>query len=93
MKELYQPTNKEFQPSPEEEKKERNKSELGEGFNIEFYVTDHSADKLDMDNPEKLKELYSDIKQDGIASIRYDWHWRNIEAKQNEYSEEDLARY
>lgn len=60
---------------------------------MEFYVTDHSADKIDTGSPEKLRLLYSDIKQDGIESIRYDWHWRNIEAEQNQYSEEHLARY
>ncbi len=63
------------------------------GFDLDFYVTDHSADNADTGNPEKLKELYEDIKKDGIQSMRYDWRWGNIEPKAGSYSEEHLERY
>src|SRR6266481_3110000 len=62
-------------------------------FNPEFYITDHSSDYADTGNPETLRALYKDIKRDGIDSIRYDWHWKNVEPKAGEYSEEHLARY
>lgn len=62
-------------------------------FDLEFYITDHSADNPDTGSPEKLRELYTDVKKDGIESVRYDWHWRNVEPKPGEYSEGHLGRY
>jgi hypothetical protein len=67
--------------------------EAERGFNLDFYVTDHSADSEETGSPEKLRELYADIKKDGIDSVRYDWRWTNIEAKPGEYSKEHLDRY
>ena len=78
---------------PEKEKDELAKAEQEPGFNIEFYATDHSADKADTGSPEKLRELYSDIKRDGVKSVRYDWHWRNVEPEPGQYSQEHLDRY
>lgn len=63
------------------------------GFNLDFYVTDHSADSEETGSPEKLRELYTDIKKDGVESVRYDWRWKNIERKPGEYSKEHLERY
>lgn len=62
-------------------------------FSLDFYITDHSADSEETGNPEKLRELYTDIKKDGIESIRYDWHWRNVEPKPGKYNEESIDRY
>lgn len=64
-----------------------------QAFKLDFYVTDHSADSEATGSPEKLRKLYGDIKKDGVESVRYDWHWRNIEPKSGEYSAEHLARY
>lgn len=62
-------------------------------LNLDFYVTDHSPDNADTGNPEELKKLYEDIKEDGIESIRYDWRWNKIEPQQNNWQEESLDRY
>ena len=82
------------QPESEKPKIEQEKSqEKVPGFDFEFYVTDHSADNADTGNPEKLKELYEDIKKDGVQSVRYDWHWRNVEPLAGTWSDEHLERY
>lgn len=78
----------EIPPAELEKNKERER-----GFKLDFYVTDHSADHADTGDPEKLRELYADIKRDGIESVRYDWHWRNVEPEPGKYSKEHLARY
>gem|GEM_PF-5126940 len=74
-------------------REEGNSREREPGFNLKFYVTDHSADNPDTGSPEKLRALYADVKKDGIQSIRYDWHWRNVEPEPGEWSGEHLARY
>lgn len=63
------------------------------GFDFKFYVTDHSADHKDTGSPEKLRELYGDIKRDGVESVRYDWRWNMIEPEAGDFSKEHLARY
>lgn len=60
-------------------------------FDLEFYVTDHSADHSD--TAENLEELYVDIKKDGVDSVRYDWRWKNIEPKQDIVNQEQVNRY
>jgi hypothetical protein len=60
---------------------------------LKFYVTDHSADNPDTGDPERLRELYADIKKDGIQSIRYDWRWQRIEPQAGEFNSEQLGRY
>jgi hypothetical protein len=81
-------------PEMEVEKAEENEGKEKEpGFKLDFYITDHSADTEATGNPDKLRELYGDIKKDGIESVRYDWHWRNIEPKPGEYNAESIARY
>lgn len=64
-----------------------------EPFELEFYITDHSADNADTGSPEKLRSLYEDIKKDGVTSVRYDWRWKNIESKPGRYDESHLERY
>ncbi len=76
-----------------QESKEASNIEKERGFDIEFYVTDHSPDNPDTGSPEKLRELYTDIKRDGVQSVRYDWHWRNVEPEAGKYSDEHLERY
>lgn len=75
------------------ERKDNSDVEKERSFNFEFYVTDHSPDYSDTGNPEKLRELYADIKRDGVQSVRYDWHWRNVEPESGKYSGEHLKRY
>ncbi len=90
MKEMFsQPIFKE----PETEKSEKSRAEQEPGFDVDFYVTDHSADKEETGSPDNLKELYGDIKRDGVKSVRYDWHWRNVEPEPGQYSREHLDRY
>ena len=54
------------------------------GFDLKFYVTDHSADHADTGNPKRLRELYADIKRDGVESVRYDWRWSEVEFQAGE---------
>jgi hypothetical protein len=75
------------------ERKNEQDKERDRGFKLDFYVTDHSPDNADTGDPEKLRELYADIKRDGVTSVRYDWHWRNVEPKPGELSGEHLDRY
>jgi hypothetical protein len=63
------------------------------GFNLDFYVTDHSADNEDTGSPEKLWELYGDIKKDGIESIRFDCHWNKLEPNEGEFNVALMERY
>jgi hypothetical protein len=81
-----------FEQSPSKPEIESGK-EKERGFDLDFYITDHSADSELTGSPEKLHELYADIKKDGIESVRYDWRWRAIEPQQGEYSADQLARY
>ncbi len=37
------------------------------GFDLDFYITDHSADKRFGKTPDELRELYADIARDGNA--------------------------
>lgn len=62
-------------------------------FDLKFYVTDHSADNANTNNPETLRNLYDDIKTDGISSVRYDWRWNKIESEKGEFQMEVLGRY
>jgi len=77
--------------SPEAESEQRQERERG--FKLDFYVTDHSAKHRETGSPEQLRELYADVKRDGITSVRYDWDWWNCEPKQGEFNEEGLGRY
>ncbi len=70
-----------------------NKVEMTEPLNIDFYVTDHSADNADTGDPKKLKCLYKDIKEDGVKSVRYDWRWNIVEPKEGNFEEDSLERY
>jgi hypothetical protein len=87
------PTLREQQIVEGERENEGEAKEKERGFKLDFYITDHSADAEVTGNPDKLRELYADIKKDGIDSVRYDWHWRNIEPKPGKYNEESIARY
>jgi hypothetical protein len=67
-------------------------AEKRQPFDIRFYVTDHSPDFADTGSSDQLRELYTDIKRDGIESVRYDWRWQRIEPNHGEYSDEQLGR-
>ncbi|MFA6254162.1 MAG: hypothetical protein WC640_02860 [Candidatus Paceibacterota bacterium] len=60
---------------------------------FEFYVTDHSANPAKDRSREELKELYLDVKKDGITSVRYDWNWRDVEAAPGKYNRGVLGHY
>ena len=62
-------------------------------FDVKFYVTDHSADHADIGNPEQLRQLYADIKRDGVESVRYDWRWSLIEPQAGQVQTAQLERY
>lgn len=74
-----------------EQKEKEFSPEKENPFELEFYVTDHSADNAD--TAENLKELYADIKKDGIDFVRSDWRWKNIEPKEGNFNENNLERY
>lgn len=60
---------------------------------LEFYITDHSADYARAGRAGNLRRLYADIKKNGIGSIRYDWHWKKIEPERGRFNTPQLARY
>ena len=76
--------------APESQEPAVEKEKLPE---LNFYVTDHSADNPDTGTPEKLRELYADIRRDGVQSVRYDWRWQRIEPHAGEYNGAQLKRY
>ncbi len=80
------------EPVATENKSEKN-VEKTKPFDLEFYVTDHSADNADTGNQERLRELYEDVKKDGIKSIRFDYRWNKIETEKGEFQDELLDRY
>ena len=82
-----------FIPKKPAEKSPEQDAEMFEPFDLKFYITDHSADSDNTGSPEKLRELYTDIKKDGIDSVRYDWRWKNIEKNPGTYDQESLQRY
>jgi hypothetical protein len=63
------------------------------GFDLDFYITDHSADKRFDKSPDELRELYADIAKDGIGSVRYDWDWRYVEPKADQYDQSQIEHY
>ena len=67
--------------------------ELTKPFDVEFYVTDHTADRKIEGTRENFKKLYADIKKDGVNSVRYDWRWSTIGPAKNNTDEEVLRRY
>lgn len=75
-------------PEPTTQKQEREKP-----FDFKINITDHSADLKKNINKDQLRELYTDIKKDGINSVRYDWHWRNIEPAPGSYDNDSLTHY
>ena len=82
------------QPEPGKPIVEKEESqEKAPGFDFDFYITDHSADNADTGSPETLRELYADIKKDGVQSVRYDWRWTHVEPASGTWSEEHLERY
>jgi len=86
-------TNNDTREVPPVEHKSEQTAKKTKPLDLKFFVTDHSADNADTGNPEKLKELYEDIKKDGITSVRYDWRWNNIEPQKGECNDELLDRY
>jgi hypothetical protein len=85
---------KEQEVIPVEKKPETSpKKETEKPFKFSFYVTDHSPDNTDTGDPTRLRELYSDVKKDGIESVRYDWRWKNIEPTQGQTNQEQVKRY
>jgi hypothetical protein len=89
-----QPQEEEVQVRGEQQlEREGSSKEKKRGFDIDFYVTDHSADHEDTGSPEKLRELYGDIKKDGIESIRFDCHWDKLEPNEGEFNAALMARY
>ena len=75
------------------ESAQQENAEKPKPLDLKFYVTDHSADNVDTGDPERLKALYEDIKQDGVTSVRYDWHWNKVEPTEGGFQEELLGRY
>jgi hypothetical protein len=69
------------------------KKEAEKPFDFKFYVTDHAPDWQDVGSPDKLKVLYTDVKKDGIESVRYDWRWKNIEPTQGTTDQQQIERY
>ncbi len=82
-----------FERIPTHSSEEEHDVEKEPGFDAHFYVTDHSADRADTGSPKQLRELYEDIKKDGVESVRYDWRWRNIESEPDTLNTESLERY
>lgn len=79
------PTN-EREPRQEGEKPVR-------GFDLDFYVTDHGADLGRNISDERLRTLYADVAKDGVTSMRYDWHWREVEKENGTFDEAQIAKY
>jgi hypothetical protein len=78
-------------PNPEKPNLE-NKEDLVK-LDLKFYVTDHSPDNVDTGSSQKMTELYGDIKQDGVTSVRYDWRWGKIEPQIGQFQDEAIKRY
>lgn len=76
---------------PEEEIKDS--TEKTKPFDLKFYTTDHSPDFEDTGNPDALRNLYTDIKKDGITSVRYDWRWNKTEPKPEKFEDAINERY
>lgn len=96
MPESFGPRPEEFSFKSQEtspEKKVETPEMIGEKFDLNFYVTDHSPDHENTGNREALHALYKDIQQDGITSVRYDWRWKRIEPKNQKFNEESTGRY
>lgn len=86
----YEPDN---QVQRQMERKDLSNAERRESFDLEFYITDHSADLYRGTSLDSLRLLYADIKRDGVKSVRYDWNWREIEPQAGQYSEPVLKNY
>ncbi|MDD4900594.1 MAG: hypothetical protein PHS62_00570 [Patescibacteria group bacterium] len=80
-------------PAAPEQRQNENRLEQEPGFDLEVYVTDHSPDNLDTGDPEKLRELYQDVASDGVARVRYDFHWGKLEGQPGKFDQQLFGRY
>ncbi len=62
-------------------------------LDLKFSAIDHSADYAALSGAKRLRRLYSDLRQEGIKSVHYDWHWKRIEPEPGNYNRVQLARY
>lgn len=62
-------------------------------FDLKFDITDHSLDYPNLASQKKLRQLYKDIKHDGIESIRYDWRWRKINPQMGIFNQKQISLY
>ncbi len=60
---------------------------------LDFFVTDHSADKAETADPAALRRIYRSIKEAGVGSIRYDWSWRILEPRPGAFDSSAFGRY
>lgn len=61
---------------------------------MHFYVTDHSADKTpSICNEDMLREVYRDMRENGMDEIRCDFRWNKIEPIRGHFDEGRLRRY
>lgn len=66
--------------------------EQAPGPGIEFFVTDHNL-RLKGVSIERQKELYAEMKEHGLSSVRFDWDWREVMPEPGRVSEETLELY
>ncbi len=65
----------------------------GESPNVEIYVTDHNLRYPDAVSVEDEYELYKEMKDHGISSIRFDWDWKDVAPQPGVTDKNFLDRY
>jgi hypothetical protein len=79
---------------PIEAKAERKDSpELEEDTRIKFSATDHSLRHPESVSKETTREIYAEMKKEGIDSIRFDWDWEEIFSEDGKVNQQILDKY
>jgi hypothetical protein len=67
--------------------------ELEEDTRIKFSATDHSLRHPESVSAEEMREIYAEMKKEGIDSIRFDWDWEEIFPEDGDVNRQILNRY
>ncbi|MCL5436142.1 MAG: hypothetical protein M1275_03615 [Patescibacteria group bacterium] len=60
---------------------------------MDFFVTDHSLRHPEMVSTGQLREIYREMKRQGISSIRFDWDWDESFPESGKPDRKVLDRY
>ena len=82
-----------FENSNPVESSKENIIEKDDITKTEFFITDHSLRHPETVSPERIREMYRELKNEGIKSVRFDWDWDKVFPESGKVNDELQNKY